>query len=224
MLFRLKYFLLFPLLIASFSCSLFGQNQRVLVVPYTRFQFVSEFSLEEIAIHNNVNSDEVFSIYQNELNVAFAGYKNLTFIPISSDSYAKIKKYIRYNIDKFKGRKYNASNLSLLPDDVYKNLLEENNATYILFVNWYKISKSVHTVYVGDRNKRAKYSTHLIDYDVYNNDKIKILGKANIQLKCGDFPSQSVINHKSLNAKELTVCYKDLLDELAKELSNSTNK
>lgn len=224
MLFRLKHFFLFTFLVASLSSSLFAQSKRVLVVPYTRFQFVSEFSLEEIAMHNDVKSDEVFSVYQSELNTAFTGYENLTFIPISSEDYGEIKKFIRYNIDKFKGRKYNASNLSLLPDEAYKSLLEENNASYILFINWYKISKSVHTVYVGDRNKRTKYSTHLIDYDIYNREKVKISGKANYPLKCGDFPTQSVINHKSLNAKELTVCYKSLLDELAKELSNSTNK
>ncbi len=212
----------FLFLMVLLSSSLYAQNQNVLVVPYTRFQFISEFSIEEIATQNNVSSDEVFSTYQNALKEAFSSSKNnqFTFIPIEQEAYDESKKFIRYNIDKFKGRKYNASNLSLLTDDVFNALLKKHNATHILFVNWYNISKSVHTVYVGDRNKRAKYSTHRIDYDVYNNKKVRVLGKGNVPLQCGDFPSESIINHKSLNASELTICYKDLIDELVDDLNS----
>lgn len=209
------------LIVNSLSTTLYAQTQKVLIVPYTRFQFISEFSLEEIASKNNVNADEVFTIYQESLNNAFSSFKSeqFSFVPIDAESYNEIKKYIRYNIDKHNGRKYNASNLTLLPLDSFKETLKKQNATYIMFINWYNISKSVHTVYIGDRNKRAKYSTHLIDYDIYDLEKNRVHGKGNSPLKCGDFPSDSVVSHKSLNASELTICYKSLIDNLVNGLT-----
>lgn len=199
-----------------------AQKKRILVIPYTRFQFVSEFKLEEIATHNDSSPDKVFDLYQKELLNVFSSFSNdeYIFVPISPESYNTYKRYIKYGISKFKGRKYNGSNLSSFSDEDFSNLLTIENADYILFTNWYSIQKAVHTSFLGDRNKRNKYSLHLIDYDVYNHQKEKIIGKGNVTLNCGDFPSRSVIEHKSLNAKEMTVCYKDYFNDLIMELNN----
>lgn len=198
-----------------------AQKKRILVVPFTRFQFVSEFKLEEIAIYNNSSPEKVFDLYQNELANVFSSFNNekYIFVPISPENYNIYKRYIKYGIAKFDGRKYNGSNLSNFLDDDFSNLLSIESADYILFLNWYSIQKAVHTSFLGDRNKRNKYSLHLIDYDVYNHQKEKILGKGNVTLNCGDFPSPSVIEHKSLNAKEMAVCYKDYFNDLIKELN-----
>jgi hypothetical protein len=203
---------------------LYAQNQRVLVVPYTRFQFVSEFTLDEIASYNNINSEEVFAVYQNSLIETFTSFNDsdVTFLTIKPEAYFEVKKFIRYNIDKFNGRKYNASNITLLPDNEFKTLLDKHNASHIMFINWYNISKSVHTVYIGDRNKRTKFSTHTLDYDVYNQEKIKVLGKGNVKVNCGDFPSESMINHKSLNTNELSKCYSGFIKELVQNLNSIT--
>ncbi|MCB9364311.1 MAG: hypothetical protein H6587_07075 [Flavobacteriales bacterium] len=221
MLFK-KTYPLFLLLVLSIEF-LSAQNQRILVVPYTRFQFVSDFKLEELARINEVEPSEVYKTYIEELNntLTAASNQQVSFIPINLQEYAKIKKYIRYNLDKFNGRNYNASNLSLLPKDDYTALLKEHNATHIMFINWYSITKSVQTTYIGDRNKRQKYSTHAIDYDVYNQEKIRIIGKNKATLDCGNFPSESVINNKSLNAKELKFCYNNLILEFINELTST---
>jgi hypothetical protein len=201
-----------------------AQNQRIVVVPYTRFQFVSDFKLEELAKVNEVEPSKVYKTYVEELNNTLTASSNqqVSFVPIQSQEYAEIKKYIRYNLDKFKGRNYNASNLSLLPEDNYKALLIKHNATHVMFVNWYNITKSVQTTYIGDRNKRQKYSTHEIDYDIYNKDKIRIYGKNKATLDCGDFPSPSMISNKSLKAKELNICYNKFLLELIDELVSTS--
>jgi len=221
--FKYRYSVTLLILLIGTSCSLFAQKERIILVPYTRFQFVSEFSLEEIATHNDISATEVFNEYQQGLSAAFTELKNddIEFIPIKAEAYAEVKKYIRYNEGKFEGRKYNASNLSLFPNEEYKQLLEKHNASAILFVNWYVIQKSVHTVYMGDRNKRKKYSTHLLDYDVYNEGKVKVIGKGRVSLFCGDFPPPSVIEHKSLNVKELNICYTDLLKNLVPALMST---
>jgi len=216
---RSAYLLLIILFLGSFSHAL-AQKKRIIIVPYTRFQFTSEFNLDEIANHNNTSSSNVFELYQKEMNVAFANYKNndFEFVPISASSYQKHKRFIQYKLDKFNGKKYNSSNLKSFDNEDFKAFLVTNNADYVVFINWYSIQKSVFTTYMGDRNKRNKYSTHLIDYDVYNNEKVKILGKGNIELDCGSFPSASIIEHKCLNAEELKNCYANFLNEICQEL------
>jgi hypothetical protein len=224
MLFKLNYFSFFIPLLVLLSSSLYAQKQQALVVPYTRFQFVSDFKIEELAKINEVEPSEVYKTYIEELNNTLVASSNqqVSFISINPQDYAEIKKYIRYNLDKFNGRNYNASNLTLLLDDSYKNLLKKYNATHIMFINWYNITKSVHTTYVGDRNKRQKYSTHTMDYDIYNQDKVRIIGKNKATLDCGDFPSESIIRNKSLKAKELKSCYNNFLLELIDELISTT--
>lgn len=198
----------------------FSQTTRVIVVPFTRFQLVSDFSLEEIAEINDINSSEVYSTYVNELQNTFSqsSTEQVSFNPISPQKYAEIKKYIQYQLDKFKGRNYNATNLSLLSNDLFKSVLFEENATHIMFLNWYTISKSIHTAYVGDRNKRQKFSTHAMDYDVYDQNKNRVLGKSKAELWCGDFPNASMIKNKSLKASELSVCYSKFINELIEDL------
>lgn len=214
------YFIIILLISGCYSHTV-AQKTRVLVVPYTRFQFVSEFTLEEIAQQNNTVVQNVFKEYQQKLKEVFINSNNdqVEFIPIPSIDYQKYKHHVKYNIEKFKGKKYNASNLSVFDLDLFKTLLTTNDAQYIVFINWYSIRKSVFTTYTGDRNKRNKYSTHSIDYDVYNREKIKIMGKGNVALNCGDFPTASMVLHKSLNAEELKPCYTDFLQALITGLS-----
>lgn len=202
--------------------NLHAQKQKIIVVPYTRFQFVSEYNLSEIATINNVTEQEVFNQYTNGLSDAFLSYKNdqFEFEIISEIDYLSLKKLVKYDIEKFKGRKYNASNLSLVEVDKLAEILNQHQAKYILFINWYAIQKNVHTVYVGDNNKRYPFSAHKIDFDVYNNKKEKMIGKGNAKLDCGGFTPITMIEDKSLKASSLVSCYQGLIQELLKELSS----
>ncbi|MCB0408725.1 MAG: hypothetical protein KDD29_00800 [Flavobacteriales bacterium] len=205
-------------IVFSLSLSVFAQKQKVLVVPYTRFQLVSDFQLEEIASFNNCSSTEVFDVYQTSLSSTLTLNQNNKYeLVFMSDSHFQLyKRYIQYKMDKFNGKNFNGSDLSSLPNDVFKELLSSENADFILFINWYQIKKAVHTTYTGDRNKRNKFSQHFIDFDVYNSKKEKIYGKGNLKLDCGDFPSASMVENKCLNAKELSDCYSNFFKELDK--------
>lgn len=198
-----------------------AQKQKILVVPYTRFQFVSEYNLSEIAQINDVTEQEVFNQYTKSLSDAFSTYKNeqFEFEMIAEIDYLSLKKFVKYDIEKFKGKKYNASNLSLVEADKLAEILNQHQATYIMFINWYAIQKNVHTVYVGDNNKRYPFSEHKIDFDVYNNKKEKIIGKGNAKLNCGGFPPITMIEEKCLKANSLANCYQGLIGDLLKELS-----
>ncbi|MGE0562042.1 MAG: hypothetical protein AB7O47_09515 [Flavobacteriales bacterium] len=209
------------LLLLSISSSLVtvAQKQKILVVPYTRFQFVSEYQLTELASVNNVSSQEVYTEYTNGLKAALTNYKNehYEFEMISELDYLTIKKQVKYDIEKFNGRKYNSSNLSILETEKLTGILTQNNAQFIMFVNWYAIQKNVHTTYTGDNNKRHPFSLHKLDFDVYNSKKEKIIGKGNVKLNCGDFPSAEMVEEKCLKASSLTPCYNQLISDLVSE-------
>jgi len=213
----------FLILLLSISSSLasVAQKQKILVVPYTRFQFVSEYQLTELASVNNVSSQEVYTEYINGLKAALTNYKSeqFEFEMISELDYLTIKKQVKYDIEKFNGRKYNSSNLSILETEKLAEILTQNNAQFIMFVNWYAIQKNVHTTYTGDNNKRNPFSLHKLDFDVYNSKKEKIIGKGNVKLYCGDFPSATMVEEKCLNANSLTPCYNQLIADLIAELS-----
>ncbi|MBI2279685.1 MAG: hypothetical protein HYU68_03210 [Bacteroidetes bacterium] len=217
----IKIIVVIVLLIFGDTQDIFAQKQKILVVPYTRFQFVSEYNLSEIAQINNVTEQEVFNQYTKSLSDAFSSYKNeqFEFEMIAEIDYLSLKKLMKYDIEKFKGKKYNASNLNLVEADKLAELLSQYQAEYILFVNWYNIEKTVHTAYIGDNNKRNSFSLHKIDFDVYNNKKEKIIGKGNVKLNCGEFPSVAMIEEKCLKAHSLTNCYQGLITDLLKELS-----
>lgn len=212
--------ILFFLFLIFFQTN-FAQKQKILVVPYTRFQFVSEYNLSEIAQINNVTEQEIFNQYTKSLSDAFSTYKNeqFEFEMIAEIDYLSLKKLVKYDIEKFKGKKYNASNINLVEVDKLTELLSQYQAKYILFVNWYNIEKIVHTAYTGDNNKRNSFSLHKIDFDVYNSKKEKIIGKGNAKLDCGEFPSVAMIEEKGLKASSLGSCYHNLINDLLKELS-----
>ncbi len=219
--FSAKAIVLFLLMSCGLITSVFAQKQRVIVVFYDRFQFVSQYPLEEIAKVNQVESSAVFAEYQKSITDAFTTFSNdnFEFVPLQNVQYLTLRKQTRYQLDKFDGKKYNATNLSLLSLENFQSLLQQHQADFILFVNWYSIEKNVHTAYVGDNNKRFPFSLHKLDYDVYNKEKTKVIGKGNVKLQCGQFPSDEMIQEKSLKAASLKACYVDLINELLKELS-----
>lgn len=214
-------FLLFLVSVSSSIVSV-AQKQKILVVPYTRFQFVSEYQLSEIAQINGVETQGVYNEFVNSLTEALTKFSTdkYEFVFIKEIDYLSIKKQLQYGLQKFKGRKYNASNLSVLANEKYAEILKQNNANFMLFINWYAIQKNVHVSYTGDNNKRNPFSLHKIDYDVYNVNKEKIIGKGNVKLNCGDFPSAEMIQEKCLKSSSLVVCYQDLMSELLNELSS----
>lgn len=217
-----KHSIFLVLLVLSAFGKFYAQKQKIVVVPYTRFQFVSEYQLSEIAQINGVTTHEVYNEYVKGLTDAFTKYANdkYEFVMISELDYLTIKKQVKYDIEKFGGRKYNSSNLSILETEKVAEILTQNDAQFILFVNWYAIQKNVHTTYAGDNNKRKPFSQHKLDFDVYNSKKEKIIGKGNIKLNCGDFPSVSMIEEKCLKASSLISCYHDLMTDLLNDITS----
>lgn len=197
-----------------------AQQKKVLVVPFTRFQLDSEFKIEELDKFNEGSSAEVYDQYVKCLEKAFNNFNDelVSFEVLSGADYTQNKKFIRCNLGKFKGKNYNQSSLKLFDKEQYSELLKSYDADLLLTVNWYSIDKAIHTVFIGDRNKRMKYSQHKLDYDVYDMKQERILGKGNQKLFCGDFPSESIINSKSLNASELAPCYGELIQDLVKAI------
>lgn len=221
MLSSLKIFIIVSFCSFGFILKTYAQKQKILVVPYTRFQLVSEYKLSDIAQINRVTESEVFDQYTLSLKHAFQSYNSdlFEFEILNTQDYLTIKKLVKYEIQKFNGRKYNASNLRLVNDSLFSSMLTKNNAEYIVFVNWYVIQKNVHISYVGDSNKRHPFAAHKLDFDVYNKKKQRILGQANAKIFCGEFPSQELIEEKCLKAPSLVPCYQQLITDLLGQIA-----
>lgn len=210
-----KYLCLVVFVILTLS-NIKAQKHRVLVVLYDRFQFSSQYSLDEIAAASHVESSEVFNEYHRNINAAFESYnsENFEFVAISNLHSLGLRKQTSYKYGKFDKKKYYSINLSMLSNEEFTQLANNYNVDFVLFVNWYNIEKTIHTNYVGDNNKRLPFSLHKIDYELYNSKKIKLFGDGNVKINCGNFPTLENQAAKGLNPKLLTPCYNNLFKEI----------
>ena len=201
----------FVLLLISFSCIAQTNKKKVLVVPYGRFEFVSKFSLEEIGAKNNIDQSEVFNAYQKAMLSSFVAYQNenFEFLAITDVQLSPYKKYIKYEDGKFDGRNHYAIKMKTFPQQEFTKLMEENDASFIIFVNWYDIQKSSFTSR-GKKRKRFKYSAHFIDYEVYNLFQQKVVGVGKAKMDLGA-PTDKEAAYKGLRLVELEKAYQQLV-------------
>ncbi len=207
----MKYlFLILLSLVFIVGFSQTSNKKKVLIVPYGRFDFVSDYTLEEIANKNNIPATEVFNQYQIAVMNAFKNYKdeNFEFELITNETYNIIKKYLKRRMGKFKGKKYYASNIKVVPDSIFNKFMTNQHTDFVVFINWYSIKKSVY-ISLNSNKKRSPFSIHLFDFDIYNLFKQKLFGKGEFKIVC-NAPSNESVNKKLLDLKSLNVGYKFL--------------
>ncbi|MBL4594216.1 MAG: hypothetical protein JKX68_10430, partial [Flavobacteriales bacterium] len=176
---------LFSILIIVLICSGFTQisnKKRVLVIPPNRFEFVSEFDLEEIAVKNEITASKVFLTYEKALLNSFKDYsdENFEFVPVEAAKLKPYKKLIKYKYGKFKGKGHNSVDLKKFSEADFTKLLEEHNADFVIFITWYDIQKESFTR-KGKHSKRTDYAAHYLDYDIFNLFKQQIAGDGKVK-------------------------------------------
>lgn len=210
--------------IILFTSVIFGfaqesNKKKILVIPCSRFEFISEFELEEIAEKNEITSKEVFLTYQKAMLNTFESYsdENFEFVKAKHDLLKPYKKFIKYESGKFKGRRYNTANLKGFKEADFTKLLEAHGADFVVFITWYDIQKESYTA--KDRNsKRVDYAGHYIDYDVFNLFKQRVVGEGSVKAKAKQ-PTEEEASFSLLRVKELTGAYNNFIDHIIEQLN-----
>lgn len=195
----------------TFSSIAQTNKKKVLVVPYGRFEFVSKFSLEEIGAKNNIDQSEVFNAYQKAILTVFEGFldENFEFVETTDKLLNPYKKFIKYEDGKFDGRNHYAIKMRAFPQIEFTKLMEDNDASFVIFINWYDIQKSAFTSR-GKKRKRFKYSAHFIDYEIYNLFQQKVIGVGKAKMDLGN-PTDKEAAYKGLRLVELEKAYQQLV-------------
>ena len=197
-----------------------SNKKRVLVIPPSRFEFVSEFSTEEIAKVNEINSAEVFVMYEKAMLNSFKEYKdeNFEFVPIDVEGLKEYKGYFKYGYGKFKGEQHNSVDLKNFNEGNFTKMCEQYNADFVLFVTWYDIQKEAFTRKGADTRKRGQYAGHYLDYDIFNLFKQQISGKAKVKAE-GKIPNDLEMTYKLLRPQELKFAYNNFAQKIIEELN-----
>ena len=196
-----------------------SNKKRVLVIPPSRFEFVSEFDLEVIAKKNEITVAKVFLAYEKALLNSFGSYsdENFEFVPVEATKLQPYKKLIKYKSGKFKGKRYNAVDLKGFSEKDFTNLLEQHNCDFIIFITWYDIQKEAFTRRGGHR-KRVKYAGHYLDYDIYNLFRQQIVGTARTKAEAPE-PNDLEASFSLLRTKELASAYYNFIGKVVIQLN-----
>lgn len=197
-----------------------SNKKKVLVVPYNRFEFVSEFELAEIAKKNETTVDQVFFLYQKSILNAFENFEseNFEFIPVKHSLVKPYKNLIKYESGKFKGKRYNAVNLNSFSEKDFGKFLASHECDFVVFLSWYDIQKEVYTKN-NDSRKRVEYAGHYIDYDVFNLFKQRVVGEGRVKAKAPT-PNDLEASFALLRIKELNNAYKNFITHVVEQLNN----
>jgi hypothetical protein len=214
----MKY--IFSIILTAITVLGIAQNsnkKRILVVPPSRFEFVSEFDLKKIAEKNNLEPSEVFLTYEKALLTSFESYKdeNFEFVSIDSEGLKTYKQFIKYKAGKFNGRDYNAVDLSRFSEENLTKFLEQYNADFVIFITWYDIQKQN---YSRSGIKRVKYAAHFLDFDVYNLFKQQVVGVAKVQAEAPE-PNDLEASFSLLRVKEVKVAYANFIGKVVEQLN-----
>lgn len=148
-------------------------KKTILIVPFNRFEFHTEYPLHEIADANEVGKYEVFDLYRNNFLNTIATHEctAFRFKVINAVNLSFLTYRVSYEDDKKYG--YYASNLSRLTVADLQRIMHTYNADYILFVNLYQVKKEIFFG-MGKASLGAPFSSHFIDFDIYNAQKERL--------------------------------------------------
>lgn len=216
-----KYFPFLLCFFIAFNCySQTSNKKRVLVIPPSQFEFVTEFDLQQIADINEIAASIVFLTYEKALLNTFETYndENFEFVPVDAAGLSPYKRLIKYEYTKFNRKQFNGVNLKNFSEADFTKLLAHYNADFVVFITWYDIQKESFTRN-GKHQKRASYAGHYMDFAIYNLYKQQISGLAKVKAEAATEPNDLEVSYKFLRAKEVKFGYLTFIAKVVDQIN-----
>ena len=215
---NILFILLIVLTTSGFSQT--ASKKRVLVIPSSQFELVTEFELQEIAALNGISSNQVFLTLEKTLLKAFESYtdENFEFIPADAIGLKPYQQFIKYEYGKFDKKHYNGVNLKRFSETNFTKLLEHYQTDFVVFITWYDIQKESFTR-KGKHLKRAPYAGHYIDFAIYNLFQQQIAGVAKVKAVVDTEPTDLEVSYKFLRMKEVELGYRKFISKVVDQLN-----
>jgi hypothetical protein len=197
-----------------------SNKKRVLVIPASQFEFVTEFDLQLIAKLNETTASKVFLTYEKALLNSFESYndENFEFVPVDAAGLKPYKRLIKYEYGKFDKKHYNGVNLKNFSEADFTKLLDHYDADFVVFITWYDIQKEGFTR-KGKHLKRASYAGHYIDFAIYNLFKQQIAGVAKAKADVATEPNDLEVSFKFLRIKEVELGYVNFISKVVNQIN-----
>jgi hypothetical protein len=197
-----------------------SNKKRVLVIPASQFEFVTEFDLQLIAKLNETTASKVFLTYEKALLNSFESYndENFEFVPVDAAGLKPYKRLIKYEYGKFDKKHYNGVNLKNFSEADFTKLLGHYDADFVVFITWYDIQKEGFTR-KGKHLKRASYAGHYIDFAIYNLFKQQIAGVAKAKADVATEPNDLEVSFKFLRIKEVELGYINFISKVVNQIN-----
>ena len=197
-----------------------SNKKKVLVIPASQFEFVTEFDLQLIAKLNETTASKVFLTYEKALLNSFESYndENFEFVPVDAAGLKPYKRLIKYEYGKFDKKHYNGVNLKNFSEADFTKLLDHYDADFVVFITWYDIQKEGFTR-KGKHLKRASYAGHYIDFAIYNLFKQQIAGVAKAKADVATEPNDLEVSFKFLRIKEVELGYVNFISKVVNQIN-----
>jgi hypothetical protein len=197
-----------------------SNKKKVLVIPASQFEFVTEFDLQLIAKLNETTVSKVFLTYEKALLNSFESYndENFEFVPVDAAGLKPYKRLIKYEYGKFDKKHYNGVNLKNFSEADFTKLLGHYDADFVVFITWYDIQKEGFTR-KGKHLKRASYAGHYIDFAIYNLFKQQIAGVAKAKADVATEPNDLEVSFKFLRIKEVELGYINFISKVVNQIN-----
>lgn len=179
------------------------KKKKVILVPYSRFEFHSDVALETIASINSITTNDVYGLYATTLQNAFWNLKNdsVMFVTMAEEDFMAFSKRVFYEYQKQKPPHY-AVDLSRLDNKFFNSILTKYDADEFVFITMYHIKKAKKTAPVAGKKTNYKYSNHIIHFDIIGKDKKKIYGEGNRYI---NLENPDVVDIQTMHLKKETL-------------------
>lgn len=227
-------------LLISLGLSAQQPPTKVMVCLYERIDFSTDFPLTEIGNINAIGELEVYDSLTALLSAVLERYSSMSIVfdVLSPEqSYYFTKRATKSDLD---NPSHYGIDLSSINNREYSVFMNQHNADYVLFVNYYSIKKyripeadmeafkrvvSPDELYLIEQvsKKRPIYSEHLIDFDFYDQYKNRFLSKGRYAIPILRYNPRT-LGKKGLDFETIEKTYGELANklysELAKEIQN----
>jgi hypothetical protein len=188
------------------------QTYKVLVIPFSRFEFHTEIKLSEINKANGLEGDQFYPQLIAHLTEAFeiASSEEVAYTFVTEDDLRIICKELRYGL--IGNEAHYSCIIEKANEEAIRQLLDNYECDYLLTLNWYRIMETNASLIINKKKKIGVYSYHYIDYDFFNRDLT--LKTRESKLKMEVSATADNFKYLGLRLQDLKPYYKKMVDKI----------